>query len=224
MIRQGRFTDSTVLSDFVWSLACDQLPQFQVPQFRPEIAETCCSGVYERDVPKVARSLHHALPDLGDEGHGIATAAFAVTFMGYWSGDSVERRDKNKGGFKRLNGSSRISTFVGMVARSLARDSMKERESSARVDAVLEPIAPQPSTDDSFRKALHECIELLPARRRLVLTLVRLEEQAPSKVAEVLGIGRSAVSNHLKRAQGDLRNCLRDKGFEEELAGLEDFE
>lgn len=58
-------------------------------------------------------------------------------------------------------------------------------------------------SDREYR--LHELMNQLPTRQREVLTLVGLEGYSQTEVAALLGLGKSTVNEHLRKAQKFIR-------------------
>ncbi len=58
-------------------------------------------------------------------------------------------------------------------------------------------------SDREYR--LHELMNQLPTRQREVLTLVGLEGYSQTEAAALLGIGKSTVNEHLRKAQKFIR-------------------
>lgn len=61
---------------------------------------------------------------------------------------------------------------------------------------------------------VRECLDQMPPKRRLVAYMVWFEKMRAKDVAECLGMSEPAVSEHLKKAREELRDFLREHGFD----------
>ena len=81
------------------------------------------------------------------------------------------------------------------------------------VDEHFENIQAQPGdTWDDKVSALHECLETLPEKHRVVVQGRYLEDEPAKSVAERLGISLEACKKRLQRARAMLADCLKRKG------------
>ena len=57
---------------------------------------------------------------------------------------------------------------------------------------------------------LHEAINKLSARQKEVLLLSVVEEETDTRIAEILNLDRSTVSEHRRKALAQLKKCLKE--------------
>jgi RNA polymerase sigma factor (sigma-70 family) len=63
-----------------------------------------------------------------------------------------------------------------------------------------------------LRRALEECLSLLPPEQRATVVLVDVHAEDYADAAHALGIALGTVKSRVARARADLRDCLRAKG------------
>jgi RNA polymerase sigma factor (sigma-70 family) len=63
-----------------------------------------------------------------------------------------------------------------------------------------------------LRRALEECLSLLPPEQRATVLLVDVHAEDYADAAHALGIALGTVKSRVARARADLRDCLRAKG------------
>ncbi len=190
---------SSILTDFVWSLACESKPEWRVPEYSEEGSVEALRIVIERVHPLASKR------DRIDQAvEGFVAEALDRVHEAYWS----ERARS------RFRGRCAIWSLVGLTAHRLL---LAERERSA-ASVELDSEAPTPPTHDhveleELKQAISVCLEQMPRVRQLVTRRAVLDGVSPSRIADELGIGRSAVSNHLTHARGDIRKHLLHNGF-----------
>mgnify|MGYP005827885431 CR=1 FL=1 len=66
---------------------------------------------------------------------------------------------------------------------------------------------------DEFRKLLAECIDKMPEKERLVITLMYFEELSQVEIAEILGLTKGRISQIHSQAINRFRKFLETKGY-----------
>ncbi|MEM6671600.1 MAG: sigma-70 family RNA polymerase sigma factor [Planctomycetota bacterium] len=198
------------LVDLVWSLACEQRPDWQEEAFSPETANSTFDALVTRDLEAVHAFVLGRMPALGTEAAlDAAMDAFARAFQAYWS---VEAK-------KAFRGQSRLRTLLCTIAHREGVRALDRKDETVSLDPALHdgPAAADGSQDGSFgdalQRALADCLDELPPKRQLVATRRWEYEERPADIADALGISRPAVSNHLNKARPALETCLNGKGI-----------
>jgi RNA polymerase sigma factor (sigma-70 family) len=139
-------------------------------------------------------------------------------FCDYWSAHAT----------RRFQGLSRISTLVCQVARFIAIDSIRDQMRFVLPDENLSDAKPsrsETSSDEKFdvtanilsqqlyRRA-QKCMTQLPAKRRIVAEMVWFRQINANRVAQILRVSESAISQHLKKARELVGICLKEHGFD----------
>ena len=126
-----------------------------------------------------------------------------------------------------LDPSSSIRAYAYQIARNLALNEAKRRESrgraTPRLAAELPRSAPGPGRDlerAETHRVVHAAIAALPSRRREAFVLAHLDGLTYREVAEVMEISTQSVANQISAALADLRLSLRS--YLEEPIGVED--
>jgi RNA polymerase sigma factor (sigma-70 family) len=123
-------------------------------------------------------------------------------------------------------GDSRLATWIGRVAWSLAlrhlerrRIALVEPEAGDGDDApsVLEQIASPLVLEDHVAEAqlhrrLHDAVEALPPLQRTLLTLYHFEELPIGEIGRITGLAEGTVKSHLFRSRQRLRALLAPAG------------
>lgn len=146
---------------------------------------------YRREYPRVLATLVLVVGD-GDLGREAADEAFARA-LARWP--SVSRMASPAGWTYRV--------ALNLVRRA-ARRAALERRLLLRA-AVPEHSVPAPAVE------LWHVVQELPRRQREVVVLRHLLDLREREIAEVLGIGRSSVSQSLAAAHRKLRGWLSDE-------------
>ncbi len=216
--------DATLLQELAVSVACEQREDWQHPDVRPIAADEAnrwFDFVYARDRAKVVGDVFRRFGTRAGDPEAIASEAWSRVFCDYWS--STARR--------RFLGLCRISTLVCQVARFVAIDALRMRGASISLDETssdhearrsalaLEQLgfSAEPSAkiaEEEFCLQIRQCLECLPVKQRIVAEMVWVREIRAKQAAELLRISEPAVSQHLKRARENIRNCLRVRGFD----------
>jgi RNA polymerase sigma factor (sigma-70 family) len=133
-----------------------------------------------------------------DEGKDVAQEVFVRTW---------EHRFRWKPG-----GSA--ETFLYRIARNLSLLQLRRREVRSRSAPELRNGSRRARTpiDDTFsgelREALQEALGELPERRREAFLLVRLDGLSLGAAAEIMGVTKRTVANHVYMATSDLERTL----------------
>lgn len=127
-----------------------------------------------------------------------------------------------KRGELREEGSPRA--FLYTVVRNACLDELRRnaRRTRAEGGAPL-PTPPRTPWEDVQGAELHRAaagaVAGLPERRREVYRLAREEGLSYEEIAEILGLSRRTVANHMSLALADLRTALRPHLPQESRAG-----
>lgn len=92
------------------------------------------------------------------------------------------------------------------ITINVCRDMLKNpwRRRRVSLDRVPEPIFEQPEQKELYQEVLN-----LPEKYRVVLVLFYYEEFSTKEIAEILGLGQSAVTTRLSRARSLLKQRLK---------------
>jgi RNA polymerase sigma factor (sigma-70 family) len=215
---------SSLLGELALSVACEQRNEWQNPStsaIDPADANQAFEFVYTRNNPKVAGHVLKVFGNRAGDSAAITHEAWSRVFCDYWS--SQARR--------RFLGLSRISTLVCQVAYFVASDVVRNKEAVARseyLDSAVWCRRAIPSmeefgiTIDPERNIMAEELKCriegyvgaLPAKRRIVAEMVWFCRLPAARVAEILGVSKAAVSQHLEKARAAIRGSLREDGLE----------
>lgn len=109
-----------------------------------------------------------------------------------------------------------IRAFLFRVARNLALDQLKTRRTRRRLlsrhefEGAKRPARPdEVLRGEGITHEVQRAIQALPDRRREVFALTYLQGLSYGEVAEVMGISRKTVQNHVSAALAQLRIGLR---------------
>ena len=91
-----------------------------------------------------------------------------------------------------------------------ARRRTRERTFVAGDQALLGATAGEPADDADWREEIQRALARLPADQREAFLLKHVEELSYEEMAEVTGVGVSALKMRVKRACGRLRDLLRE--------------
>lgn len=117
------------------------------------------------------------------------------------------------GSLDRLRDPERLGSYLSRIARNLCVDRLRRpsRRDLSLAELCCEP-ADADTTDDGtgmVRELVHQELSRLPEPRRDLLTWYYLEGRSHEEIAAELGTTRTAVSQRLHRARGELRDALR---------------
>jgi RNA polymerase sigma-70 factor (ECF subfamily) len=117
---------------------------------------------------------------------------------------------------RQFRGSSPFEHWLLRIATFKCYDYLRRRrrdKDRISVDALLEsgyePAAPDDPADHPALARLHEALARLPAKERLVITLLELEDHSVQEVAEITGWSPSNVKVRAFRARITLRKILQ---------------
>ena len=147
--------------------------------------------------------------------HWTSVVNYAFGFVGSW--DKAE--DVAQDAFVRIwegrkkwsRGS--LGALVHRIARNAALDVLKSpRHSTRREDPDTLSSEATPDRDvelSELDQAVDNAIRELPPRRREIFKLVRKSGFSYAEIAEIMGISKQTVANHMSLALSDLRVMLR---------------
>ncbi len=147
--------------------------------------------------------------------HWTSVVNYAFGFVGSW--DKAE--DVAQDAFVRIwegrkkwsRGS--LGALVHRIARNAALDVLKSpRHSAPREDPDTLSSEATPDRDvelSELDQAVDSAIRELPPRRREIFKLVRKSGFSYAEIAEIMGISKQTVANHMSLALSDLRVMLR---------------
>ncbi len=147
--------------------------------------------------------------------HWTSVVNYAFGFVGSW--DKAE--DVAQDAFVRIwegrkkwsRGS--LGALVHRIARNAALDVLKSpRHAAPREDPDTLSSAATPDRDvelSELNQAVDSAIRELPPRRREIFKLVRKSGFSYAEIAEIMGISKQTVANHMSLALSDLRVMLR---------------
>lgn len=106
-----------------------------------------------------------------------------------------------------------LRALLYRIVRNSALDVLKSPGSAGTPDALSDLVSPESplATVEAveFRSAATAAVEALPPRRREVYRLVREHGLSYERIAEITGLSRQTVANHMSLALSDLRTMLR---------------
>ncbi len=149
------------------------------------------------------------------EEHWTSVVKYAFGLVGSW--DKAE--DVAQDAFVRIwegrkkwsRGS--LGALVHRIARNAALDVLKSPRHSARredPDTLSSEGTPDRDVELSeLNQAVAKAIRELPPRRREVFKLTRESGFSYAEIAEIMGLSKQTVANHLSLALSDLRVMLR---------------
>lgn len=114
----------------------------------------------------------------------------------------------------RLDPAHSIRAYLYQIARNLAINETRRRETFGRIAArQVEPAprSPTPATDldeAELRAVVRDAIDALSPRRREAFVLAHLQGLAYKEAAEVMEISPQTVANQISAALADLRGTL----------------
>jgi RNA polymerase sigma-70 factor (family 1) len=97
--------------------------------------------------------------------------------------------------------------------RKAARDKRLERQLLAAATERYDPVE-KAIWDKETNLILHAAIDALPAQRKRVFTLCKLEGKSYEEVSRDLGISTSTISDHIVKATRFLKDHLHDPKYE----------
>lgn len=201
---QRGYGETTWLSEFAASAACEQRPSRQPPA-EPDGEHSpgrSFRALFDRLNQPLGWNCHSIASRAGwcvDE-ETLASEAWARTFQAYWSPRSRVR----------FLGRIKILTMLINVARREVWKVQRHRR-TIDLDTVPEIPARPTWTEDETRRwesRLGTCVDSLPPKCAIVWYLHYQRRLVPAEIAAHLGVGRPVVSEHLTRARTRLAECL----------------
>ncbi len=134
-------------------------------------------------------------------------------------------------GLARFRGEAQFSTWLYTIAsracirmrrrrkgQPLRELSLEEfiptTEGELRLQIPTEGLTPEQALENKqLRRALHQAIQTLPPKYRLVLVLRDMEGLSAKEVSDVMGLGERAVKSRLHRARLFVRRELSARGL-----------
>ncbi len=154
-----------------------------------------------------------------------------LSFLTRTLGDREEARDLAQETFLRVHrhadryrGQGRFRPWIFRIAGNLSRSRLRRRRvirwlSLGGDEGIQEPAAPRHHEPDRQHEAtelalaIDACLAELPARPRMAFSLRRFEELSYREIAEALECSESAVESLLVRANRQMQEGLRARGF-----------
>ncbi len=126
-----------------------------------------------------------------------------------------------------LHAVRQMDQYIFRIARNLAITLLKKaamdsklatqfyRQSLKQTNEVLERLGQQAVAD-----LIHKAVNTLPPQPRKIYLLSRAEHMNFDEIAEVTGLSRNTVKNHLQKALRDIREYLIQNGYQPVLAAV----
>ena len=120
----------------------------------------------------------------------------------------------------KFKGDSKFSTWIYKVTYNTCLDRLKKQKREQQVVSIDEFNTNQIKSIDNAldkmeneerEKAIHDCIQLLPADDAFLLTLFYFEEQSLEEIAKVIGLTANNVKVKLFRSRKKLTSILKEK-------------
>ena len=124
--------------------------------------------------------------------------------------------------FRSLSGYKAKAPFLHWLRRIATRTGYRFWKRNARIKRVRDEIeqhrvklvnTPGKASASEAAETLHQLLELLPPRDRLILTLIYFDECSTAEAAERAGWSATMVRVQAHRARGKLRRILEDRGI-----------
>jgi RNA polymerase sigma-70 factor (ECF subfamily) len=173
--------------------------------------EQDAEGAFATLYHAVARRLY-AFARKSGLAHDEAEDAVAETMAEVWK---VRAR--------RFGGQSQVMTWlIGILRHKLLDDLRRNRRSRKHElsadDEVEEMPADLPTAVDfhyraEYRRAIDECLRVLPSRKRLVLHLLYYQERRCVEIAELLCAPEGTVKRLASEARAEVGRCLTRRGI-----------
>ncbi len=206
---------SSWIAEFAWSIACEKRERRRLPEERHATIRVGRSfrALYDRcneellsRCRRIARNGNRRI-----DPEALAATAWQRAYETYWSPRSR---------FRFLGRGRTVGLLTTIAHHELGPMSRSELPSLPPELLETRP-APSDGPSEAEREEilvrLRECVEELPPRRRLVCSLLFDRELPSLRVAALLRLAESTVSEHVQKAKQHLRRCLErrlgDAGF-----------
>ncbi len=98
------------------------------------------------------------------------------------------------------------------VLRRIARDPLLEDEIRHRLSTGIYKLTYQDHDWRQYQQLLSQALEILPPQRKLAFLLVRQEGKKYDEAAQIMGVSRNTLKQHLSLAVASIRKFLLEKG------------
>jgi len=176
-------------------------------------------AIYRREYPLALRFARRYVDD------DAAEDVVQSVFMGYWEG--YTQRPALVFGTDAARTHAAILTAVRNRMRTAMRRAKtlgrKLQHLRSEVSEVLrDAMAPERAqAEKELSEVVARALEALPLRQREVFCLVKFDEMSYDEAAEVLGISKKTVHQHLVKANARLRHMLADYNVPEAMWSYE---
>ena len=106
----------------------------------------------------------------------------------------------------RLRDERYLETWLTRILINECHNLQRAQKRLASLDAIPEPAAPPPGSDEQ----LHDALMALPQTMRLPVMLYYMEGYKTREIARILGWPEGTVKTRLKRAKQELKNMLSE--------------
>jgi RNA polymerase sigma-70 factor (ECF subfamily) len=120
---------------------------------------------------------------------------------------------------RRLDPEQNFAAWIQTVCRNAVFDELKRAAHDDELKRELLQEEPSDENDDdeaqfreTYCRLLREAIEKLPPQRRAVFEACKLKKQSYRAVAARMGISRSAVQDHIVKANKFIREYISEQG------------
>ncbi|MFG0318844.1 MAG: RNA polymerase sigma factor [Planctomycetota bacterium JB042] len=197
---------SSGIAEFAWSIACEQRERRRLPAERGATIRVGRSfrALYDRCNEELI-SRCRRIARIGNrriDPEALAASAWHRAFEAYWSPRSRVR----------FLGRGRTVGLLWTIARHEIGPMSRAQLPSLPTELLENHPAPVGGPSGPEREELlarvRQCVDELPPRRRLVCSLLFDRELPSLRVAALLRLAESTVSEHVQEARRHLRRCL----------------
>ncbi len=226
----GSENSTTFLRELALSVACEMRDDWQPPSARPidpGHAEKTQNEVFRILKPMVSRVVTRKLGDSirvqSDLVEDVVSDTLLAVFIDFWSSTAVYR----------FTGVSRLSTLLYPIAQRRALDLIRREAAKPELVSIDETRPGENSLVDNrfarqlsvspnqtkeidaarFRRDLQDCMESLPSDWRAIFSLKHLEGGKSKDEAERRGVTQAAIAQQGRKAEREVRKCLKNKGW-----------
>jgi RNA polymerase sigma factor (sigma-70 family) len=132
-------------------------------------------------------------------------------------------------GIGTFNFDAKLSTWIARIAYRTSLNHLERKRLPLYddlPDAARPPLEPRSDAPDPLenlatgevKACVHDAVDALPTRYRMVVTLYHLEELSIEEVGSVMDLPAGTVKSHLFRARRLLKDALLSRGSGEEIA------